>query len=828
MKREWLNKAFCLFACLMLLLALLPGGASAADVVASGECGADGDNLTWTLDSDGVLTVSGTGAMLDFGTFTPWYDYSESITAVRLSAGVTSIGEFAFSNCDSMTSVTIPDSVTSIGDFAFFGSSGLTSVTIPSSVTSIGHDAFEYCNGLTSVTIPDSVTSIGESAFARMSNLTEVNVASGNQAYCSVNGVLFDKNQTTLMVYPSSKQGAYSIPDSVTRIADDAFYGCRGLTSVTVPDSVTSIGNGAFSDCIGLTSVTIPSGVTIIGDIAFAHCNGLTSVTIPSGVTRIGEQAFAYCTGLTNVTIPDSVTWTGYGVFQYCTNLTSVTIPSGVTTISNGAFEYCTGLTSVTIPDSVTGIDDWAFAGCTGLTSVTIPDSVTIIGESAFSECTGLTSMMIPSGVTMIDDYAFAYCTGLTSVTIQTGVETISTAAFCDCSGLKSVTIPSSVTRIGWSAFSGCSSLTDVYYGGSEADWAAIVFGSENKPLRNATIHYNSSGGEVPPIKEEDEGQTSAVEFRYEHTLPTATQYVPYQEAIPASLSGGSFALTSGSLPAGLSLSADGVLSGFPEELGVFSFTVTETAGDSSVEHVCSLSTYSRMYADVEASNPPGYGFVETEGDDGRVQDQTVSSVDELTDQVMHCQGPFPQFRNLYLDGRRLVRDVEYRAEEGSTKITIYAETIGEEGGGTHTLAAEFETDDGETVYTVQNYTVYGIASTDVHVEVTGEVVIWTDAEPYIDTNSRTMTPFRVVGDALGLTIAWDSAAREASFSDGTRTIYFPIGSTAARTSEGTTVEMDTSAVIVNGRTYAPVRYLAQYFGYSVGWDAPTRTVKIG
>ena len=131
-------------------------------------------------------------------------------------------------------------------------------------------------------------------------------------------------------------------------------------------------------------------------------------------------------------------------------------------------------------------------------------------------------------------------------------------------------------------------------------------------------------------------------------------------------------------------------------------------------------------------------------------------------------------------------------------------------------------------MYTVQNYTVYGIASTDVHVEVTGEAVIWTDAEPYIDTNSRTMTPFRVVGDALGLTIAWDSAAREASFSDGTRTIWFPIGSTAARTSEGQTVEMDTSAVIVNGRTYAPVRYLAQYFGYSVGWDAPTRTVKIG
>jgi N-acetylmuramoyl-L-alanine amidase len=105
--------------------------------------------------------------------------------------------------------------------------------------------------------------------------------------------------------------------------------------------------------------------------------------------------------------------------------------------------------------------------------------------------------------------------------------------------------------------------------------------------------------------------------------------------------------------------------------------------------------------------------------------------------------------------------------------------------------------------------------------------VIWTDAEPYIDTNNRTMTPFRVVGDALGLTIAWDSATREASFSNGAKTIWFPIGSTTARTSEGQTVEMDTSAVIVNGRTYAPVRYLAEYFGYGVEWDKVTRTVVI-
>lgn len=312
-----------------------------------------------------------------------------------------------------------------------------------------------------------------------------------------------------------------------------------------------------------------------------------------------------------------------------------------------------------------------------------------------------------------------------------------------------------------------------------------------------------------------------------EHILSTATQYVPYKAAISATQEGSSFSLSSGSLPEGLSLSASGVLSGIPVELGVFGFTVTEVFAGGNVEHKCTLSVFSRMYADVEENNVPGYGFVEAAGDDGRVHDQVVTSASELTDQVMHLQGAYSEFRNLYLDARKLIRDVEYYAEEGSTKITLLGETIGGEGGGTHTLAAEFEMDDGEMVYTVQNYTVAGIASREVHVTVFGETVIWTDAEPYIDTNNRTMTPFRVVGDVLGLTIDWDSVTREASFSDGTKTIWFPIGSTTARTSEGQTVEMDTSAVIVNGRTYAPIRYLAQYFGYSVSWDSTTRTVII-
>ena len=246
-------------------------------ITASGTCGAQGDNLTWTLSCDSVLTISGTG---DMGDNASWLsDYKEQVNAVIIADGVTSIGRYAFQNCSSLTSVTIPNSVTSIG---------------------IG--AFSVCSGLTSI-----------------------NVASDNSNYCSVDGVLFNKDKTTLIQYPRGKQGAYTIPNSVTSIGDDAFSGCSGLTSVTIPNSVTSIGEEAFVSCTGLTSVTIGNSVTSIGESAFYGCTGLTSVTIPNSVTSIGGSAFSGCSGLTSVTIGNSITSIGMSAFYRCTGLTSIT-----------------------------------------------------------------------------------------------------------------------------------------------------------------------------------------------------------------------------------------------------------------------------------------------------------------------------------------------------------------------------------------------------------------------------------------------------------------------------------------------------------------------
>jgi hypothetical protein len=265
----------------------------------------------------------------------------------------------------------------------YIGSGG--AVTIPSTigglpVTNIGASAFNNCTSLTSVTIPSSVTSIGEGAFAACTSLTAITVDTNNPAYSSVDGVLFNQSQTTLVEYPGGITGSYTVPNSVTNIAGRAFYRCTSLTSVAIPNGVTSIGPDAFGSCTSLSSLAIPDGVTSIGDRAFDFCTSLTSVTIPSSVTSIGYLAFSGC-------------W----------RLTSVTISNGVTGIGGSAFGNCYSLTNVTIPDSVTYIDAWTFSGC-GLTSVTIGNGVNNIQEDAFGACYSLTGVYFKGNAPSLSD----------------------------------------------------------------------------------------------------------------------------------------------------------------------------------------------------------------------------------------------------------------------------------------------------------------------------------------------------------------------------------------------------------------------------------------
>ena len=520
----------------VLLLSLLPFAASAAEIVEQGTCG---DNITWTLDSDGLLTISGTGELkgspfqrnpqiLDAviesgitGVLYSTFDDCENLRSVSLPEGITEIGQWCFRNCSALTKVSFPSSLKTIGEDAFRGCISLKSVSLPEGLLRLEEYAFADCSSLTEVTLPKSLTYFGgrmyyyrHPVFSNTSSLERITVAEGNVTFCSVDGVLFSRDQTELVEYPGGRAGAYTIPEGVTEVRPWAFQNCGKLTELTLPASLTAF-SAYFTKCTSLRSFHVDDGSE-----AFSTLDGVLlskdqtqlfyypigrqgTYTIPESVSSVRQGAFDHASGLTEVTIPNAraVETTR---FLGCENLQSVTLQGDMTVIPDEMFSRCASLKQFEIPESVSAIGMSAFYGCSSLKSIVIPEQVTKIGMSAFSGCTGLEQITLPAQVTEIGGIAFGGCTGLEHITIPAQVTEIGNGALQLCSGLKTVTILSRAPHFGQVVFIGCSALEDVFFAGDEEAWhcdtTVETQGEGNKPfgMVDATrVHLNVADPET-------------------------------------------------------------------------------------------------------------------------------------------------------------------------------------------------------------------------------------------------------------------------------------------------------------------------------------------
>ena len=506
--------------------------------------GAFGDNLTWVLDSDGTLTISGTGDIpaTCVNQNAPWYTQREQIKTIILEDGITSIPEKVFSSYKNLVKVTMGDTVTSIGRSAFWGCQNLSSIQLSKNLTSIADDVFSYCSDLAQIEIPEGVTEIGSYAFSACYDLESITLPSTlthvkSMAFNSCNRLvniyisdisafmnitveehnnvhIMDANRYDKTLYLNGKPVTeLVIPDGISEIAPGIFYGCD-FTSAVIPNSVTTIGESAFAYCRSLTNVVIPNQVTQIGDGAFAGCEKLTAVTIGKNVCSIGIGAFMDCLQLQHVTIPDSVVivkdhafWNctalttatigkglsqiNRGMFSGCGSLASITIPGNISTIGERAFEKCSNLTSVTMGNGVTSIDQYAFWRCYNLKNVTFPDSLTVIGRYAFSECSSVKDLVFGTDLREIKEYAFEKCTSLVNVEFSDGITTIGTCAFDRCHSYEIIILPASVKTIGANAF---YSVWHILYKGS----GGLSFSSvTSSAMESNSIHVNCTGDEI-------------------------------------------------------------------------------------------------------------------------------------------------------------------------------------------------------------------------------------------------------------------------------------------------------------------------------------------
>jgi hypothetical protein len=452
-------------------------GLSLPDSVASIGYGAFGD-------CTGLTNITLGAHLANLGSYA--FANCTGLTRLAIQNGVTNIGIGAFSDCGGLTNVTLGTRVTTIEDTAFAGCAELTGLVIPDSVTNLGSEAFDDCSSLTNIALGAHVDSIGEAAFAGCSSLAAITVAAQNLYFSSAAGVLFDKHQDLLIEAPAGGiVGGYTVPGSVTRIADEAFAGCTNLTSLTIQDSVTNLAAYALNDCPNLIQIYCEGNAPHVdstgpGLSPFPLLPPTIVVQPPTFLPPYDFHAYNFNSNQAVYYRPGTTGWgtTFEGMPAY------MLAPPWICTPTNGTLTIVgtTGLVgTLTIPDAISGmpvtrISSAAFVSDDSLTNVIIGTNITDLGPYTFGGCTNLTGITIPLRVTNIEAYAFAGCINLSSVKIPDGVANIGSQAFYDCRSLSSVTIPASVTYLGDEAFAFCNNLKTVYFAGNAPSTGFNVF----------------------------------------------------------------------------------------------------------------------------------------------------------------------------------------------------------------------------------------------------------------------------------------------------------------------------------------------------------------
>lgn len=376
--------------------------------------------------------------------------------SVNISEGITTIGNYVFSDCRKLTTVDIPSGIVSIGERAFSNCRNLSSLNIPVSVTSIGNYAFYDCHNVSDINVWGTPAAVSARTFNGMySDKCVVHVPTAYlQTYKDTPVwnyfkyiVEYNPNEDTFL---RGKMGDNVYYEWNMNTGHARIYGTgpatshplayTGIKSVTIEDGVTSLDINSFAECPYLTSVQMASSITKTGSYLFYKCPNLRSVVLSQNLTEISNDSFNTCSSITNINIPSGVTKIGDDAFNNCNALVSLNLPEGVTEIPERMCLQCSSLKSVTIPSTVTKIKESAFENCSSLTSINLPQGITVISKMMCKETSSLTSVVIPEGVTLIDNYAFIFA-----------------------KKLHTLKLPSSLTSIGESAFEGCLELSEVY-----------------------------------------------------------------------------------------------------------------------------------------------------------------------------------------------------------------------------------------------------------------------------------------------------------------------------------------------------------------------------